>query len=157
MNLNSLYKIRLSNKVALRIIAVSSLVGFADALYLTANHYLGDGVRCFITSGCEKVLTSQYSSFFGIPISVFGLAFYALVFVLVNLLDIYGKDLVAKALVGLTFSGFFSSVVLLCLQLFVIRAICFYCIVSLISSTVIFILAIIIKVEINKQLTNKYE
>ena len=145
MNLSYLSRKPLNNKLLLRIIAIIAMVGFADAVYLTANYYLGTPVPCLLTGGCDKVLTSTFSSFSGVPLSLLGLLFYATVFVLVTMLEISWKDSTLKVLFGMTVAGFVVSIILLGLQLFVINAICFYCMISLISSTTLFVLAIIIK------------
>ena len=42
-------------------IAVLSLVGLADALYLTVEHVTGQSVRCTIVAGCSEVLSSTYA------------------------------------------------------------------------------------------------
>ena len=140
----------MDNKVLLRVMIVVALIGMIDALYLTADYYFGVGIKCLVTSGCEQVLTSKYSSLWGIPVAVFGLLFYISVFLLANLEDIYQKKIYAEALMWMTSLGFVVSMALLYTQLFLIRALCFYCIISAISSTVLFILAIIKKVETNK-------
>jgi len=44
-----------------------SFVGFLDASYLTAKHYLNFEIPCSILNGCEQVLTSQYATLFGVP------------------------------------------------------------------------------------------
>ena len=48
-------------KVLLIVIAVVSLGGLADAIYLTIEHITGQSVRCTIISGCSEVLSSSYA------------------------------------------------------------------------------------------------
>jgi|SRR3989344_6304681 len=143
-NLLKLLGSRLSPKTLLRIITVVSLVGVADTVYLAANHYSGVDVRCFLLEGCEMVLTSSYSTIIGIPLAILGVIFYSGIFILVNLIDLYGGKFLPKALVGVGIIGFVASLYFLYLQVFIIEALCIYCLISLTSLTVIFILAIMV-------------
>ena len=43
------------------------LIGLADALYLTSQHYAGIIPPCYVTTGCETVLTSAWNKIVGIP------------------------------------------------------------------------------------------
>ena len=123
---------------------VMALVGIADTAYLTADYFLGTGVKCLLLEGCEVVLTSSYSRMFGIPLAFFGLGFYMLIFVLVSAADIYESKLVYKAILSAGIVGFLFSLYLLYLQIFVIEALCIYCLTSLLSSTVIFGLGVLL-------------
>ena len=58
------------------IIVIFSVFGLAVSLYLAVSHYLGIAVPCNITKGCEEVLNSKYSSLFGWPLSVWGVAYF---------------------------------------------------------------------------------
>ncbi|MFN2517162.1 MAG: vitamin K epoxide reductase family protein [Pyrinomonadaceae bacterium] len=60
------------------IAALVSLVGLADALYLTVEHVASNSVRCTVTSGCSEVLGSAYASIGAIPLAALGaLAYFA--------------------------------------------------------------------------------
>lgn len=142
MNLENLSNNRFSNKVLLRIMAIVALVGVADTIYLTANRYFGAETKCLLTEGCDVVLNSKYSEFIGIPLAVWGLVFYAGFFILINMVDIYDKRFLVGIFIVFGIVGFVSSLIFLSIQLFVLRALCFYCLMSFISSTILFILAI---------------
>jgi uncharacterized membrane protein len=60
--------------------AVLSLLGLADALYLTIEHVTGQSVRCTILAGCSAVLSSPYAVVAGIPLAAIGAAAYFAVF-----------------------------------------------------------------------------
>ena len=151
MSLNYLFKIRLSNKILTRIMAIVALIGVADTVYLTTNYYFGNEIQCLITKGCEVVLTSQYSKIFSIPLMLLGLIFYVGIFILVNTLDIYQDSrYVLKALVVGVTIGFAASLVFLYIQLFILKALCFYCLISLVSSTTLFILVAVLLKNRNK-------
>jgi uncharacterized membrane protein len=70
------------NKIAKLPLAASlvALVGLADAVYLTIQHYTGEKVPCSVTGGCEAVLTSSYAEIAGIPLAAFGAAAYFVAF-----------------------------------------------------------------------------
>src|SRR3989344_6187882 len=52
-----------------------ALFGFADATYLTIEHYLNKVPPCSI-GGCETVLISQYANILGMPVSLLGAIYY---------------------------------------------------------------------------------
>jgi uncharacterized membrane protein len=130
--------------------AIVSLVGVADTVYLAANHYWGSEIRCLLTEGCEVVLNSKYSELNGMPLAVLGLIFYAGFFILINTYDIYQNKFLAKIMAVLGISGLSLSVALLYIQLFLLKAVCFYCLISLISSTMLSVLAIMINRRSNQ-------
>jgi len=51
--------------------AFVSLIGLADAIYLTVEHLSGASVRCTL-SGCSEVLSSPYATVRGIPLQQLG-------------------------------------------------------------------------------------
>src|SRR5580765_7824483 len=65
--------------------ALVSLLGLADALYLTVEHVTGQSVRCTIVAGCSEVLSSQYAVVAGVPLAMIGAAAYFSVFSLATL------------------------------------------------------------------------
>jgi uncharacterized membrane protein len=118
-----------------------ALAGLADAVYLTASHYAGGAVSCSVLHGCEQVLTSKYAAIGGIPIAAFGAGYYAALF----LLAYYGRlgSSAAWRLLQLTIaSGVAVTAALLYIQLAVIRAVCQYCMLSAILTTMIAIIAL---------------
>lgn len=133
-----------SNKILIRAMFIIALIGIADTIYLTSDHYLGTGIQCLLVEGCDIVLASQYSSILGIPLALIGLIFYAGMFVLINLFDIYENKYTTMMLLAGGIVGFASSLVFLYLQIFVIKVLCIYCLTSLASSTVLFVLATIL-------------
>ncbi|MBP7671072.1 vitamin K epoxide reductase family protein [Candidatus Gracilibacteria bacterium] len=121
---------------------ILATIGFIDASYLTVSHLTGSAVNCSVTGGCDTVLASKYSEILGIPLSYLGLAYYATIFfIALYYLDGHNK----KALQFLTIiplSGFAFSLYLVYLQFFIIEAICQYCMVSAINSTILAILGL---------------
>src|SRR5256885_6537494 len=62
------------------IAAIASLVGLADAIYLTVEHVTGQSLRCTIIVGCSEVLSSKYAQIGSIPLAAIGAAAYFIVF-----------------------------------------------------------------------------
>ena len=109
--------------------ALLSLLGLADALYLTIEHVTGKRVRCTILAGCSEVLSSPYAVVAGIPLAAVGAAAYFTVFSLA-ILAVFDYRIAGKFLTPLVIAMFFVSVWLIYLQAFVIRQFCQYCLFS---------------------------
>src|SRR5258708_32558431 len=60
--------------------ALLSLLGLADAIYLTIEHVTGQSVRCTIIAGCSEVLSSSYPEVGGYALALLGAAAYFSVF-----------------------------------------------------------------------------
>lgn len=121
--------------------AVLSLLGLADALYLTIEHLTGQTVRCTILSGCSEVLSSQYAVVAGIPLAAIGAAAYFTVFSLA-ILTVFGYRIAGKILAPLVIAMFFVSVWLFYLQAFVIRQFCQYCLISAAITTCLLVIVL---------------
>lgn len=106
--------------------ALTAIAGVAIAGYLTWAHYADASVVCVAGGGCETVQESSYAEIAGIPVALLGLLSYTAILVLVAW-DTPSMRLGAATLglVGLLFSGY-----LLLLQLFVIDAVCIWCLAN---------------------------
>ena len=109
--------------------ALLSLLGLADALYLTVEHVTGQSVRCTIISGCSEVLSSPYAVVAGIPLAMIGAAAYFTVFSLATLAA-FNYRIAGTLLTVLVTAMFLVSLWLIYLQAFVIREFCQYCLLS---------------------------
>lgn len=109
--------------------ALLAAVGVGVAAYLSYEKLSGVVGPCLVGSGCDTVNSSAYSSVLGIPVALFGLAWSATALV-ASLAWWRSTDrrplylLYAGGLVGLLFELY-----LVYLQLFVIRAVCSWCVV----------------------------
>jgi uncharacterized membrane protein len=122
--------------------ALLSLVGLADALYLTIEHVTGQSVRCTIVSGCSEVLSSPYAVMAGIPLAAIGAAAYFTVFSLA-ILTLFGYPKVGMLLTALVITMFGVSLWLIYLQAFVIREFCQYCLLSALITTALLVVVVI--------------
>jgi uncharacterized membrane protein len=114
-------------------IALLALIGLFVALYLWL-HTLGviGELKCG-SGGCETVQTSAYAEFLGVPVALYGVIGYAAIFVaaLAGLQPRYLRRrgptllIVALATGGVLFTAYLTY-----LELFVIHAICRWCVGS---------------------------
>lgn len=128
---------------------ILSLVGFIDASYLTAKHYLGIPLVCTIFEDCEKVTSSQYATIGGIPVALLGVIYYLSILFLTAAYFETKKEAILNFTARLTVVGFLASIYFLYLQVFVIGAICLYCLISAAISTALFILGIFLLKSLN--------
>jgi uncharacterized membrane protein len=123
---------------------VIALLGFADASYLTIEHFRGVIPPCTIVSGCEVVLTSAYSFILGIPVSLLGAIYYLIILVGVFSFIESKKTGLLKLALLLTVFGMVFSLWFLYVQIFILGSYCLYCLVSALTSTILFVTACVI-------------
>ncbi len=109
------------------LLGVIAAIGLAISLYLSANELAGTVPVCVAGGGCQTVAQSQYSHWFGIPVAFFGALFSGM---LVGLVVAWwrtgdGRLLLVGYALGLI--GVVLELYLVYLELFVINAICEWC------------------------------
>ena len=102
---------------------VVSLAGIAVAGYLTYVHYEPKALVCTGSGGCETVQDSSYAVLLGIPVAVLGLA----VWVAALCLTLWNGELARTLTAALAVGSLAFVAYLVILQLFVIEAICIWC------------------------------
>jgi len=127
------------------IIGMLAFIGVFVSTYLTLYKfgYIGS-LQCAVGS-CETVNTSRWATFFGLPVAAWGLGFYvsALALVLVGIQERYADSrALSLALVALTGWGVLFSGWLTYLELFVIDAICIWCVTSAVIVLVMFAVSV---------------
>lgn len=122
---------------------VIAFLGFIDSIWLTISYYRGH-IGCAILAGCQNVLNSAYASVFNIPVALLGALYYAFIIVSAAHYLIHHSRLSLVALKIAPTIGFLVSLYLIYLQLYVIKAICVYCMLSAATSIIIFILSLIL-------------
>jgi uncharacterized membrane protein len=125
-------------------IALLGIAGLAVTTYLTSNALSHTEVGCSI-SGCNTVLGSKWSKIFGIPVSAFGMATYAVI--MLGALHAYQSavdDLRGRRIVALAAgTGVLASIYLSALEFFVIKSACQYCITSGVLVVFVFVAMIV--------------
>jgi uncharacterized membrane protein len=111
------------------VIALLSLIGLGDSIYLTVQHLTGASVRCTLISGCSEVLSSPYSHIGPVPLAAIGAVAYFAVFSLA-VLGVSGYQAARRLLLIVIALMFLTTLWLLYLQAFVIGHFCQYCLLS---------------------------
>lgn len=105
-----------------------ALIGLAIAVYLLAARLLGEAPACGPVKGCETVAASSFATVFGVPVALFGVGFS---FVLVGACLAWWRRAERRALYlayGLGLAGIIAVIYLTYLEVFVIGAICVWCV-----------------------------
>ena len=128
-----------------QLIAVLALVGIAIATYLWLHAIGVIGVLKCGTGGCEIVQASSYARLFGVPVAFYGVVGYTTLFGLA--LAGAQPALAARAwptrwLALFAGAGFLFTLYLTYLELFVIHALCRWCLGSAVTITAIFVTAL---------------
>ncbi|MEK7619563.1 MAG: vitamin K epoxide reductase family protein [Patescibacteria group bacterium] len=141
----------LANPSVLAALAVGvGVIGFADSTYLTFAHYTGATLPCTIVHGCDTVTKSAYALFFGIPVALFGVAYYLTIIIsAIAYLD-SKKEAFLIFLASFTIVGLLASAWFVFLQVAVIGALCIYCLASAVTSTILFALGARLKMIFQK-------
>ncbi len=135
-----------------RIILILSALGLLVSLYLSYLH-ITDSQAGFCTAGsaCDAVRMSEYSSLLGIPVAAYGVIAFGLIWVL-SLLTL--KERVRwLALYVVSLGGVAFSLYLTYIELFVIDAICVYCVASAVIILLVFITVLLSKPFLDKGLS----
>lgn len=120
--------------------AITALIGFADATYLAVKHFQNEIPPCTLVAGCDVVTTSTYATIFGIPVALIGSLYYLALLTLAIAFFDTKKEALFRFACTSTWIGLIASMYFVYLQLFVLDAICLYCMGSAVTSTVLFVL-----------------
>lgn len=121
--------------------ALVALVGLFVALYLALYKMGVIGALACGAGACETVQLSRWATFLGLPVATWGVGYYALVFALAlaSIQDRWSESRgLSLALLIATGWGVLFSAWLTYLELFVINAICRWCVVSAILAVGLF-------------------
>jgi uncharacterized membrane protein len=113
----------MSDRLLRLALLVVAAVGIGVSSYLTYVHYQPAALICTAGGGCEAVQDSKYAVLAGIPLGVLGLA----AWIAVLGLTIWNSELARTLTAALAVSSVAFAVYLVILQLFVIDAICVWC------------------------------
>jgi len=126
------------------LVALVALAGVFVASYLTMYKLGYIGTLACAVGSCETVQTSKWATFLGFPVGAWGVAYY--IFVLgLAIAGLTGQladsRRLSEILLGVTGFGLVFSLWLTYLELFVIHAICQWCVISAILATILFIVS----------------
>lgn len=126
-------------------LALLAVVGICIALYLTLYKVGVIGVLSCSIGSCETVNTSRWSMLLGIPIAAWGLAAYVALLLLAMVGSGEAREEsvpISRLIVALAGWSVLFSAWLTYLELFVIHAVCIWCLSSAVLWLVIFILSV---------------
>lgn len=127
-----------------KLLIVLASIGLLDSLYLTWLKFSDEVAACYGVGDCSAVNSSPFSEIGGIPIAAFGAAAYLtmlLILVFKERLD-FLDDAGAMLVLGISLAGLLYSAYLTYIELFVIFAICPYCVLSAIVLLLMFIVSV---------------
>jgi uncharacterized membrane protein len=122
------------------------VLGLGVAAYLAYVEVSRVEAVCGPVGECNIVQGSAYAMVLGVPVAVWGVLYYVAIAALwAGQRTLAGRlaNLSLLGLLGLTFFGALFSVYLTCLELFVIHAICSWCLSSAVISTVLMLLTVL--------------
>lgn len=122
---------------------ILALLGLADSGYLAILHWQGELPPCGGYAGCDLVNTSRYADVFGVPVAAFGALLYATLLAAAvwrirssGRRWVYGTLLLyALVLAGAVFMAYLTAI-----ELFVLRAVCYWCMALAIVNLLLLIL-----------------
>jgi uncharacterized membrane protein len=106
--------------------ALVALAGLAVSGYLAWAHYADSSVVCPIGGGCETVQESRYAELAGVPVALLGVVGYGAILALVG----WDRPNARLGAAMLALTGVLFSAYLLIVQLFVIDALCTWCVIN---------------------------
>lgn len=109
-----------------------SVIGIGEAIYLIKKRIVAEKPICLVNEHCETVLNSKYNKIFSVHIDTLGLLFYIAVLFIASFLIIGIQPMILWdfALKILILAASLMSVFFTYLQWKVIRAWCFWCLMS---------------------------
>jgi uncharacterized membrane protein len=124
---------------------ITAIVGVGISIYMTIFKLTSNESMCLGNGGCSVVNASKYSEIYGIPLGIVGLLGYGAIVVALLLEDrlSFFEENGVMLEFGMGLVGVLYSIYLTYLELYVIHAICPFCVASAIAITLAFIFALI--------------
>jgi uncharacterized membrane protein len=145
-------------KILITLTTILGILGIYVSYKIRKNkklHKQGQVMVCLPGHKCDAVIFSDYSKFFGINLEVLGFIYYFLTF-LIYLTYLTFPQLISTTILfisfGLSFGGFLFSIYLTYIQIFKLKSLCSWCLLSALASTLIFFLIYSISVINNPAL-----
>ena len=122
-----------------------ALTGAVDSAYLAFLKFTGTVAACSDIGDCEAVNNSKYAEIGGIPLALLGLLGYLaiLAFLILETQFPSWRDALHLGVFGFTLAGTIYSVYLTYIEIFVLHAVCPYCVVSAVVMLLLFAISII--------------
>lgn len=128
-----------------RISIVLTIIGLLVSIYMTIYKLTDNNAMCLGSGDCSTVNASRYAEVNGIPVAVLGILGYAAILATLYFETRTGffKQNGTLMIFGMALTGFLFTLWLIYAEIFLINALCPFCITSQTAMTLIFILSII--------------
>ena len=124
---------------ALSLAAIAlAFVGLGVAAYLTVVHYAHQPIACNGIGDCEYVNSSKYAEVAGVPVALMGALAYATMASIVALAWLRRDAMLLLLAWTIAAASFAFSAYLTYIELWVLDAICVYCVISASVMTALF-------------------
>lgn len=122
-----------------------ALAGAVDSAYLAFLKFTGTVAACSDIGDCEAVNNSKYAEIGGIPLALLGLLGYLaiLAFLILETQFPSWRESLHLGVFGFTLAGTIYSVYLTYIEIFVLHAVCPYCVVSAVVMLLLFVISIV--------------
>jgi len=117
---------------------VLSAAGVGIALYLTFTHYGDQPIACNGLGDCDYVNSSEYATLLGVPVALVGAGAYVTMLVASLGASLRRDATLVLAAWGVALASFAFSLYLTYIELWVLDAICVYCVASAVVATALF-------------------
>jgi uncharacterized membrane protein len=128
------------------LIVAAALVGLTITINIYKKKHTKKPLVCPFNADCDSVITSDFSSFMGIGLEIYGMFYYGFMTIFYTTMIFFPSlqnDYLMFFMSGLTIAAFLFSAYLTFLQAFVLRIWCSWCLMSAGISTAIFIFSMV--------------
>ena len=128
------------------LIVAAALVGLTITINIYKKKHTKKPLVCPFNADCDSVITSDFSSFMGIGLEIYGMLYYGFIAVFYSTMIFFPSlqnDYLMFFMGGLTIAAFLFSLYLTFLQAVVLKIWCSWCLMSAGISTAIFIFSMV--------------
>ena len=115
------------------LVTIAAILGFLLSLYIRHKKSTKKVLVCPLKASCDDVIHSEYSKFFGIPVELLGIGYYALVVLVYASLQFQPGLMPAQVtlwILGLTVTALLFSLYLTVIQALILKQWCSWCLMS---------------------------
>ena len=136
-----------SNDLTIKVLILFlGFLGFMVAEHIRNHKKNNAPLVCPIGFDCHAVVHSDYSTFLGMPVETLGMIYYACISLAYLFLALTAEiipSLMLNFLTIISLGAFLFSSYLICVQIFILKKGCSWCIVSALISALIFVLTML--------------
>ena len=128
------------------LIVAAALIGLTITINIYKKKHKKKPLVCPFGADCDSVITSDFSSFMGIGLEIYGMLYYGFIAIAYSILIFFPQlqnEFLMFILSGAAIGAFLFSLYLTFVQAFLLRIWCSWCLMSAGVSTAIFIFAMI--------------